>query len=241
MKASNMYDDMCDKWMKRPSNSQPYIHLTLTIENEDYKALGLDLRKRTRTVTLPAMADTGSQSCLNGVKVAQQMGLSTDDLIPVSMTMKAANNEGIRILWAAVARFAGNSRDARRLETRQIAYVTDTSDCIFLSRTACVDLGMISDRFLASSDPCDRPRRAEPPTRPTTLPMPATEANRGALRKHLLGLYAQSTPGRSSWHAGRSTRWHASDAVSPHGNLRKEERQATTNRRFPSTEQACAP
>ncbi|CAL8236299.1 unnamed protein product, partial [Boreogadus saida] len=50
---------------------------------------------------------------------------------------------------------------------------------------ACVDLGMISDRFptlgevnLATSDPCDCPRRAEPPTKPTTLPMPATEANR---------------------------------------------------------------
>uniref|UniRef100_A0AAV2JCK1 Telomerase-binding protein EST1A n=1 Tax=Knipowitschia caucasica TaxID=637954 RepID=A0AAV2JCK1_KNICA len=198
--AHHLYDDMCDKWTRRPSNPQPYIHLTITIEREDYKALGLDLQKRTRAVTLPAMADTGCQSCLIGVKVAQRLGLSTEDLIPVSMTMKAANDEGIRILGAAVVRFAGTSSDARRLETRQIAYVTDTSDRIFLSRTACVDLGMISDKFptlgevnLATSDPCDCPQRAEPPTRPTTLPMPATEANREALRKHLLGLYAQST------------------------------------------------
>ena len=69
------------------------------------------------------------------------------DLIPVSMTMKAANNEGIRILGAAVVRFAGVSDDGRRLETRQIAYVTDTSDRIFLSRAACVDLDMSSDKF----------------------------------------------------------------------------------------------
>ncbi|KAJ8349425.1 hypothetical protein SKAU_G00245550 [Synaphobranchus kaupii] len=144
--AHHLYDDMCDKWMKRASSPQPYVNLTLTNEREDYKALGFDLLKRTRAVSLPAMADTGCQSCLIGIKVAQQMGLSTEDLIPVSMTMKAANNKGIRILGAAVVRFAGSSGDARRLETRQIAYVTDTSDRIFLSRAACVDLGMISDK-----------------------------------------------------------------------------------------------
>ena len=198
--AHHLYDDMCDKWEKRASSPQPYVNLTLTNEREDYEALGFDLRKRTRAVTRPAMADTGCQSCLIGIKVARQMGLSTEDLIPVSMTMKAANNKGIRILGAAVVRFAGNSGDARRLETRQIAYVTDTSDRIFLSRAACVDLGMISDKFptlgevnLATSEVCDCPRRSEPPTRPTTLPMPATEANREALQRHLLELYAQST------------------------------------------------
>ena len=96
------------------------------------------------------------------------MGLSTKDFIPVSMKMKAANNEGIRILGAVVIRFAGNS-GTRRLETRKIAYVADTSEL------------------------CDCPRRAEPPAKPTTLPTPATEANRAALQKHLHRIYAQST------------------------------------------------
>ena len=142
----HLYDDMCDKWTKRASSPQPYINLTLTNEREDYKALGFDLLKRTRAVSLPVMADTGFQSCLIGIEVTQQMGLSTKDFIPVSMKMKAANNEGIHILGAVVIRFAGNS-GTRRLETRQIAYVTDTSDRIFLSRAACVDLGMISHKF----------------------------------------------------------------------------------------------
>lgn len=198
--AHHLYDDICDKWMRRVSSPQPYVNLTFTNEREDYKALGFDLLKRTHAVSLQAMADTGCQSCLIGIKVAQQMGLSTEDLIPVSMTMKAANNKGIRILGAVVVRFAGNSDDARRLETRQIAYVTDTSDRIFISRAACVNLGLISDKFptieeenLATSEPCDCPRRAQPPTMPTTLPMPGTEANREALQKSLLEMYAQST------------------------------------------------
>lgn len=84
------------------------------------------------------------------------MGLSTK-LIPISMTIKAANNDGIQILGAAIVRFAGSSSDAQRL------------DHIFLSRTACVDLGVISDKFLmlrevnlATSDPCNCLRLAEP-------------------------------------------------------------------------------
>ena len=165
-----------DKWTKRASSPQPYINLTLTNEREDYKALGFDLLKRTRAVSLPVMADTGCQSCLVGIGVTQQMGLSTTDFLPVSMNM---NNKGIRILGAVVIRFAGNT-GTRRLETRQIAYVTDSSDRIFLSRAACVDLGMISDKFptlgevnLATSQMCDCPRRAKPPAKPTTLPMPA--------------------------------------------------------------------
>ena len=212
----HLYDDMCDKWTKRASSPQPYINLTLTNEREDYKALGFDLLKRTRAVSLPVMADTGCQSCLIGIGVTQQMGLSTKDFIPVSMTMKAANNKGIRILGAVVVRFAGNS-GTRRLETRQIAYVTDTSDRIFLSRAACMDLGMISDKFptlgevnLATSELCDCPRRAEPPTKPTTRV-------RG------------------------STHRYDGDMVSPHGNLREKERQAATHRRLPGLEQTCVP
>ena len=182
---------MCDKWTKRASSPQPYINLTLTNERGDYKALRFDLLKRTRAVYLPVMADTGCQSCLVGIGVTQQMGLSTMDFIPVSMKMKAANNKGLRILGAVVIRFAGNS-GTRRLETRQIAYVTDTTDRIFLSRAACADLGMIYDTSSQHSgrstqrplncvtardvqsrrpsqlhSPCRRPRLTERPYRNT--------------------------------------------------------------------------
>jgi len=47
---------------------------------------------------MSAMADTGCQSCLTGIKVIQQLGLHQSDLIPVSMRMHAANNQGIEIL-----------------------------------------------------------------------------------------------------------------------------------------------
>ena len=114
---------MCDKWTKGTSSPQPCIKLTLTNEREDYKAIGVELLERTRAVSLPVMTDTSCQSCLIGIGVTQQMGLSTNDFIPLSMTLNTPNNKGIRILGDVVIRFPGNS-GTRRLQTRQIAYVT---------------------------------------------------------------------------------------------------------------------
>ena len=113
----HLYDDMCDKWMTRASTPQPYITITLTNEREDYKALGFDLLKRPRAVSL---TDTDCQSYLIGIGITQQMGLSTKDFIPVSMKMKAANNKGISVIGAVVIRFTCNS-GTQRLETRHIA------------------------------------------------------------------------------------------------------------------------
>ena len=50
------------------------------------------------------------------------------------MKMHAANNKGIKILGAAIVRYSSISDTGQIIETRQITYVTDSSDKIFLSR-----------------------------------------------------------------------------------------------------------
>ena len=89
-------------------------------------------------------------------------------------------------------------------ETRHIAYITNTSDRIFLSRAVCIDLEMNSETFptigevIASDDaatpthcPCT-PRTAPPPLH-EGLPMPATEENRAAIESWLKKRYVAST------------------------------------------------
>ena len=93
------------------------------------------------------MADTGCQSCLAGIKVIHSLNLKRTDLIPVTMKMKAANNKGINILGAAILRYIGKDKHGNLVETKQLAYVTDNSDNIFLSKEACISLGMIPDSF----------------------------------------------------------------------------------------------
>ena len=200
----HLYDNLCDVWRKRASDPQPYVQVYIRALEEDYQALGFKLRKQVSATELPAMADTGCQSCLMGIQVAERMGLNANDLIPVTMKMKAANEGGIPILGAMMVRFSGTDWRAVTRETRQIAYITNTSDRIFLSRAACIDLGMISKAFptigeVMASDGADTltlcpcmPRVAPPPL-PEGLPMPATEENRTEIESWLKRRYAAST------------------------------------------------
>ena len=105
------------------------------------------------------------------------------------------------------------------MTTRQITYVTDNSEKLFLSREACIALGMITEAFptigetvnvvtaeLANSEhnthtnsdsgltaDCDCPKSQAPPPCPIEPPFPATEENRGKLEQYLLDYYKSST------------------------------------------------
>ena len=143
----------------------------------------------------------------------KKLGVSVKDLIPVNIKMRAANNDNIRILGATVLRLSGKSNEGEERSTRQMVYVTDNTDKLFLSREACVDLGIIPNTFptigeaeetesansIGTTDAslpqqeCQCPKRTKPPPIPTSLPFPATEANREKLQQHLLDYYASST------------------------------------------------
>ena len=211
----HVYDQLSGTWVNRKSQPQPLIKLTVQAVPADFQALGFPLRIKPRPVTISAMADTGCQSCLAGIKIMQQLGLQQSDLIPVSMRMHAANNQGIKILGAIALRLTGKDVHGKPVETRQLTYITDNSDKFFVSREACADLGVVSNIFpiigettinqnienddasnLSSESgltaPCSCPRRQMPPPRPK-LPFPATEANKGRLQQFLVDYYKSST------------------------------------------------
>ena len=71
-------------------------------------------------------------------------GPTKHDQIPVTMQMHAANNDGMKILGAAIMRFTGKSKTGKTLESRQVVYITSDSDKLFLSRETCSTLGIIT-------------------------------------------------------------------------------------------------
>ena len=203
------YNNICDQWLKHSSQQQPFINLKASLHQNDYAALGFRLDVPARTSTLSVMADTGCQSCLAGVKVLQQIGIPQSKIIPVTMQMHAANNNTIDILGAVILRFSGMSNNGNRLETRQIVYITDSTDKVFLSREACITLGIISNKFpmIGESNngvmdlnndsgitaPCDCPKRVLPSQPPKCLPFPASPDDRERLKKYLIDYYKSST------------------------------------------------
>ena len=215
----HIYNKLNDCWIKQPSKPQPYITLTAACQPEDYTALGFKpTTKRSKEIEVSAMADTGCQSCLASMKIIERLGLQKNDLIPVTMRMHAANNNGIKILGAVIMRFTGRSKTGKKLENQQVVYVTRDSDKLFLSRETCTALGIITKDFSTigealhvgtddgtnqktqaenlHSQPgptCDCPRRQRPPPKPSKLPYPATAANRKRLEQWLREYYKSST------------------------------------------------
>ena len=217
--SHHMYNQLNDMWVKASSKPQPFIKLTATLTKEDYEALGFKLNSPSppKSINVSAMADTGCQSCLASSALIQRLGLSTSDLIRVSMKMHAANNDAIEIIGAVILRFSGESIDGAILESRQVVYVTKDSNKLFLSREACIDLGIISPEFpkigeaskpnsceqinndvkphphSSLTQPCSCPKRQLPPPIPKQPPIEPIEKNRQILEAWLLEYYKSST------------------------------------------------
>ncbi len=174
---------------------------------EDYDHFGIPMKAPLVQSTLSVIADTGCQSCLAGLKVINKLGISMKDLLPVTIKMQAANDHSIGILGAVILRLSGKNTEGDELSARQMVCVTDSTDKLFISREACVDLGVIPRTFptvgeaeeirfanaIRTSPPQQECHCPKPPPIPTSLPFPGDVAHRNHLKQYLLDYYASST------------------------------------------------
>ena len=180
-------------WALKPSKPQPTIQLSVSIHQEDYKQLGINLTVRETHKHVWVSPDTCAQSCLAGFNFARLLGLHKGQLTPVKLRMLAANKSHINVLGAVIVRFSGKTKSNNTVETRQMVYISDSTDKLYLSREACEDLGIVSHNFPTINDTsehsiysshsvctsdlldrsklgCDCPQRSLPPAKPTKLP-----------------------------------------------------------------------
>ena len=93
-------------------------------------------------------------------------------------------------------------------ETKQLVYVAEEANYLFLSKAACKDLGILPEDFPDgggrvsgctamehednTGDPCDCPTRTQVPSTPE-LPFPVkeTEQDRSRLEKNILDFYGK--------------------------------------------------
>ncbi|MEL6803744.1 MAG: hypothetical protein AAFO91_08195 [Bacteroidota bacterium] len=197
--SHHIYSETTNTWVRQNSKPQPVIHITASVNPDDYKQLGLQMSPTfaCNQTSITAIPDTGCQSCLAGFSLIQRLGISPSQLIPVSMKMSAANNSQITLMGAAVIRFTGKLKDGENVETRQIVYVTNATDKVYLSHEACVELGIVNHDFPKvgnatrstigetntaacnanpDDDHCDCPKRSLPPPKPEKLPFSVASA-----------------------------------------------------------------
>ena len=89
--------DSAGGWRQSQVEPHPVVRLTVSIDKSDYEHLRLPCPKM-RPATCSAVADTGCQSTLLGLKVFNHFGLKKSCLVPVKGDLNAINDEVIDIL-----------------------------------------------------------------------------------------------------------------------------------------------
>ena len=96
---------------------------------------------------MKCLPDTGAQLTVVGIKFIHLLGVTKSELIPLSHGVSAANNMGLGLLGGAFVKFNGEDSGGAMNETRQLCYVASDVDGVYLSKAACVELGLIHKSF----------------------------------------------------------------------------------------------
>ena len=190
-------------WKQASSMTHPTLKLQLTVTKDDYDKFGVKCPNITSSPII-VVTDTGAQSCLWSQRDFYRCGFTDQDLFPVKRTLSTASKEEINVIGAIFIRLTGKDSKGNTYTAPVMAYVSPDAGNFYLSRHACIQLGIIPEGFpkVGSADissiehlmsPCGCPTRALPPSRPTKLPFEAIPENNVKMREWLVHHYAAST------------------------------------------------
>ena len=208
-----MYNSLTDTWRKSRAQDQPKVSLfakALKLKDNHYPLNTVQSHPRHSSM-IEAIADTGCMSCLAGMNILTTLGLSSKDLIPVTAQMKSADNDTIQLLGALFIQLESHNNNGTQVRTKQMVYISEKTEAFYLSRSACQDLGIISDKFpkiceysniinvatinkkQAILAPCGCPKRSMPPSELDNPPIEISERNRSKLEEYILKQFESST------------------------------------------------
>ena len=135
-------------WISSRPESHPELPISASLCTQGYQQLDIPppriISRKVVTITLP---DTGAQMTVAGVKFIHSLGVKKSELIPLSHGVNAANTARLGLLGGLLVTFIGEDCLGNMKTSKQLCYVADNIDGVFLSRSACVDLGLIDKNF----------------------------------------------------------------------------------------------
>ena len=204
VKLDHYVFDCLSGWKESKSLKHPTIQLKASIDKQAYTQMKIKCPKQ-NYCTVNVVTDTGAQSCLWDLSSYLKHGFKKSNLIPVKRKMVAANREQIKITGAIFMELRANDVKGKLHVAKEMVYISPCTDRFFLSRNACVKLGIISRDFPRIGatiesctvheelQTCDCIPRTPPPDRPKELPFACIPANNQKMREWLLNRYASST------------------------------------------------
>ena len=82
-----------------------------------------------------------------GPRQMHQLGVNKKELIPLSNGVNSADNTGLGLLGGLLINIQDTTSHGKTIITKQLCYIAEGIDCLFLSKQACQQLGIISQNF----------------------------------------------------------------------------------------------
>ena len=192
-------------WVEKANDKHPRVKVNIEVKESDYVSIGLSCPS-TNPIETHAVTDSGAMCNLIGWKLVERMGMMREDLCKVTGSWSAINGDKVQIMGAVFLQIRGvDDQSGLIVSTAVMAYVSTSTEHMWLSQRSMKDLGIIEEDFpkvkakpqLASMGDkkaeCGCMRRESPPARPDSLPFPARPENVGKMKAWLLDRFATST------------------------------------------------
>ena len=149
-------------WLAQLAMPSPTLPLAVRVDRSAYANLRLSIPKSalrpSRTARLHSCADTGAQLTTVPATIFTHLGLRSSDLLPKATNLNTVTGAPVDLLGGLLLEFTGiNPTTGVARTTHQLAYVSSTVPYPFLSREACMDLGIIPHNFPAIGNFGDTP------------------------------------------------------------------------------------
>ena len=196
-------------WLAKSSAPHPSILASASPCPNDHRDFGHPVNDpgKLHSVKESVIADTGCQSTAIPASFAYKAGFKRKDFIPVVSKMNGAGRSDLGVQGAVVMEFTCVGQNSQTYSTKQLCYVCDRVDRVYLSRQGLADLNCISSHFpvpapnpeVAAAEHSQEedcqcncpPRSSQPPPLPTELP-PGVEHSSEHLKTWLLNYYSST-------------------------------------------------
>ena len=193
--------DSAKGWVQR-SEGHGKIQLTAYTVKEDYDRFGAKYAQ-VKPTEVTAIADSGCQSPIMGLKMLYRLGLKKRDLVRIKATATSISGTSIDIIGVVMLRLSGTDKySGKTAETAAQVRVANNVEDFYLSKQMMRDLGIIGKDFpnvqvasvstSSGKASCGCPKRSPAPPLPEQLPFEATEENIGRMKAWILEQYGAS-------------------------------------------------
>ena len=192
--------DLYRGWVARDPAPHPLAKVEVSLCKSGYEELDLPIPRVTnKTTTRMGMTDTGAQMVVGDMALVHSLGITRRELIPLANRVNVANDTNLGLIGGILIKLTATDVFGNTTESRQLCYISDTVQSLFLSREACENLGFITKDFpntkgatlnsMETTRPCQCPDRALPP-KPS--PPPANIKDKEELKRLIEERYAAS-------------------------------------------------